>query len=319
MATLFFEILPQIYHNFGDIIELLYKRGDFVDFREIHITQPSQLKYRNECVSIRTNDQLIDRIPLSEINTIVVDSPQVIFSERFLLGCQEKHVNLILTDKRHQPISMVTKPRVYDQMSWSDSIKSLVWQVVVRAKLQHQAMLLSYLNLPSFTLPDFGVKITDSIEALSAKTTFRQLFGDDFVRDRDLHDVNQVLNYGYSLLAHYLTTEIVSHGYLPALGVHHHSNDNDCNLAWDLVEPFRFVIDKYGFDHQHQSMNVLMRSNLIDLLNIGITFNGQHYETLSSCLDDYVALVLRTLSSGNLHDFKIGVGEDVMDAVIDHV
>lgn len=290
-----------------------------MDFREIHITQPAQLKYRNKCVSIRTNDQLIDSIPLSEINTIVVDSSRVIFSERFLVGCQKNHVNLVLTDKRHQPVSMTTKPRVHNQINWSDSIKSLVWQVIVRAKLSHQAMLLSYLKLPSFTLPDFGIEITDSIEALAAKTTFRQLFGNGFVRDRDLHDVNQILNYGYSLLAHYLTTEIVSYSYVPALGIHHHSNDNDCNLAWDLVEPFRFVIDKYAVDHQHQEMNVLMRSNLIDLLNIGITFNGQHYETLSSCLNDYVALVLRTLNSGNLHDFKIEVGKDVMDAVIDHV
>lgn len=290
-----------------------------MDFREIHITQPAQLKYRNEGVLIRTNDWLIDSIPLSEINTIVVDSSQVIFSERFLVGCQENNVSLVLTDKKHQPVSMTTKPRIHDQMNWSNSIKSLIWQEIVRAKLRHQAMLLSYLKLPSFTLPDFGVEVTDSIEALAAKNTFRQLFGDDFVRDRDLHDVNQVLNYGYSVLAHYLTTEIVSHGYLPAVGIHHHSDDNKCNLSWDLVEPFRFVIDKYAFDHQHQSMNVLMRSNLIDLLNIGITFNGQHYETLSSCLDDYVALVLKTLSSGNLHGFKIEVKRDVMDAVIDHV
>lgn len=290
-----------------------------MDFREIHITQPAQLKYRNEGVSIRTNDRLIDSIPLNEINTIVVDSPQVIFSERFLVGCQENNVNLVLTDKKHQPVSMTTKPRIHDQMNWSNSIKSLVWQEIVRAKLRHQAMLLSYLELPSFSLPNFGIEITDSIEALAAKTTFRQLFGDDFVRDRDLHDVNQVLNYGYSVLAHYLTTEIVSHGCLPAVGIHHHSNDNRFNLSWDLVEPFRFVIDKYAFDHQHQSMNVLIRSNLIDLLNIGITYNGQHYETLSSCLDDYVTLVLKTLSSGNLHDFKIEVGKDVMDAVIDHV
>ena len=70
-----------------------------MDFREIHITQPSQLKYRNKCVSIRTNDQLIDLIPLSEINTIVVDSAQVIFSEPFLIGCQKNHVNLVLTDE----------------------------------------------------------------------------------------------------------------------------------------------------------------------------------------------------------------------------
>lgn len=290
-----------------------------MDFREIHITQPSQLKYRNKCVSIRTNDQLIDSIPLSEINTIVVDSSQVIFSERFLVGCQENNVNLVLTDKKHQPVLMTTKPRVHDQINWSDSIKALVWQTIVRSKLKNESMLLSYLKLRSFTLPDFGVEITDSIEALAAKTAFRQLFGDDFVRDRDVQDVNQILNYGYSLLAHYLTTEIVSHGYLPALGTHHHSSDNDCNLAWDLVEPFRFLIDKYAFDHQHQEMNVLMRSNLIDLLNIGITFNGQHYETLGSCLNDYVVFVLRTLSSGNLHDFKIEVGKDALDEIIDHV
>ena len=63
-----------------------------MDFREIHITQPAQLKYRNKCVSIRTNDRLIDSIPLNEINTIVVDSPQVIFSERFLLTAPKENL-----------------------------------------------------------------------------------------------------------------------------------------------------------------------------------------------------------------------------------
>lgn len=91
-------------------------------FREIHITQPAQLKYRNKCVSIRTNDQLIDRIPLSEINTIVVDSPQVIFSERFLLACQENNVNLVLTDKNHRLVSMTTRPRIHDQINFAVNI-----------------------------------------------------------------------------------------------------------------------------------------------------------------------------------------------------
>lgn len=93
-----------------------------MDFREIHITQPAQLKYRNEGVSIRTNDRLIDSIPLNEINTIVVDSPQVIFSERFLVGCQENNVNLILTNKKYQPVSMTTKPRIHDQIKFVVSI-----------------------------------------------------------------------------------------------------------------------------------------------------------------------------------------------------
>ena len=93
-----------------------------MDFREIHITQPAQLKYRNKCVSIRTNDRLIDSIPLNEINTIVVDSPQVIFSERFLVGCQENNVNLVLGDKKHQPVSMTTKPRIHDQIKFAVNI-----------------------------------------------------------------------------------------------------------------------------------------------------------------------------------------------------
>ena len=101
-----------------------------MDFREIHITQPSQLKYRNEGVSIRTNDRLIDSIPLNEINTIVVDSPQVIFSERFLVGCQENNVNLILTDKKNQPVLMTTKPRIRDQMKFAVNIMFRFYLVV---------------------------------------------------------------------------------------------------------------------------------------------------------------------------------------------
>lgn len=173
---------------------------------------------------------------------------------------------LALFNKRHQPVSMTTKPRLYDQMGWSESVKSLVWQSIVRSKLKHESMLLSYLNLPSFTLLNFGVEITDSIEALAAKTTFYQLFGADFVRDRDLRDVNQILNYGYSLLAHYLTTEIVSHGYLPALG---------------------FSPQKVMADLAKQNQDISYRPQELALMTWALTYVQQRYLYQQLNLDYY--------------------------------
>ena len=52
------------------------------------------------------------------------------------------------------------------------------------------------------------------------------------------------LNYGYSIILSSFTREIVANGYITQLGLFHDNMFNQFNLASDLMEPFRPLVDK---------------------------------------------------------------------------
>ena len=54
---------------------------------------------------------------------------------------------------------------------------------------------------------------------------------------------NSVLNYGYAIVRAALARALVTSGFVPALGIHHHSQLNAFNLTDDLIEPFRPCVD----------------------------------------------------------------------------
>ena len=80
-------------------------------------------------------------------------------------------------------------------------------------------------------------------EGHAAKVYFNALFGMDFTRSTDI-PVNAALNYGYSLILSAFNREITANGYLTQLGIFHDNMFNQFNLASDLMEPFRILIDR---------------------------------------------------------------------------
>ncbi|MFR8248908.1 MAG: CRISPR-associated endonuclease Cas1 [Lachnospiraceae bacterium] len=53
----------------------------------------------------------------------------------------------------------------------------------------------------------------------------------------------QALNYGYSLLLSTFNRCVVANGYITQLGLFHDNVFNQFNLACDLMEPFRPIVD----------------------------------------------------------------------------
>ena len=72
----------------------------------------------------------------------------------------------------------------------------------------------------------------------------RALFGTAFVRAPHADATNNALDYGYSILLSHTACRIAAKGYLNQVGIHHHSKTNPYNLACDLMEPFRPLIDR---------------------------------------------------------------------------
>jgi CRISPR-associated endonuclease Cas1 subtype II len=79
-------------------------------------------------------------------------------------------------------------------------------------------------------------------EGHAAKVYFNALFGKDFSR-KQLNDINAGLNYGYSIILSMFSREIVKNGCITQIGIKHSNYFNQYNLASDLMEPFRVIID----------------------------------------------------------------------------
>ena len=83
----------------------------------------------------------------------------------------------------------------------------------------------------------------DNIEAQSAVIYFSGLFGTHFRRKEENNAINIHLNYAYSVMRSAVARSLVLHGWLPQLGLFHHSELNAFNLADDFIEPFRPLVD----------------------------------------------------------------------------
>lgn len=110
-------------------------------------------------------------------------------------------------------------------------------------------------------------------EGHAAKVYFNALFGKNFSRT-DESTTNAALNYGYSIILSSFTREIVANGYMTQLGLFHNNMFNQFNLASDLMEPFRILIDrkvvnmnldKFELSEKLELVNVLNESVIIDM------------------------------------------------------
>ena len=79
-------------------------------------------------------------------------------------------------------------------------------------------------------------------EGHAAKVYFNALFGMNFTRTAE-SVTNAALNYGYSLLLSAFNRCVVANGYITQLGLFHDNVFNQFNLACDLMEPFRPIVD----------------------------------------------------------------------------
>ena len=82
------------------------------------------------------------------------------------------------------------------------------------------------------------------MEAQASAYYFPQVMGRSFSRSQEGW-ANAALDYGYAVMRGVCARALVAHGMLPTIGIFHSSEQNAFNLADDLIEPFRPVVDLY--------------------------------------------------------------------------
>lgn len=110
------------------------------------------------------------------------------------------------------------------------------------------------------------------------------------------------MNYGYAVLLSAVNREVVSRGYLTQCGICHHSEYNEFNLACDLMEPFRPVVDRMVDEWIGAEFDSGARRMLGDLMNTMVGYRGGAYK-LGSVVSLFVQDCINALNK------KIGVDE----------
>lgn len=254
-------------------------------WRSLLMTRPGYLSVKHSSLCIRQQDDEV-HVSLEDIVAIVLDNSQLVLTAQLLSALSQRNIALITVDETHIPngvlLSYLPHSRAVKvmrrQMALGRSQKKRLWQDIVRQKLLNQASVLKSLSADSeanlLTMMSQKVKSgdPDNYEAQASQTYFKTLFGKGFVRRKD-NLINAALNYGYSIIRSLIARHLVGYGFLPALGLHHCSEQNVFNLADDLIEPYRPHIDfeviqllRY-FEAEAQDLTTTLKASLVQILH----------------------------------------------------
>lgn len=100
------------------------------------------------------------------------------------------------------------------------------------------------------------------------------LFGLDFTRTED-NVINSALNYGYSIILSAFTREVVMNGYITQLGIFHDNMFNQFNLASDLMEPFRVLVDRQVLTMPLEEFEHEEKMQFVNILNQEVQIDGK--------------------------------------------
>ena len=246
-----------------------------MSWRTVVISNSAKLDYQMGYLVVRRED--IKKIHLSEISILIVENTAVSLTAALLSELVKKKIKVIFCDEKRNPSSELipyygchdTSAKVRKQIVWSEDIKKAVWTEVVSEKIRKQAEHLSERNKnEAEMLYDYikEIQFADETnrEGHAAKVYFNALFGKDFTRTEE-NSINAALNYGYGIILSCFTREVAANGYITQLGLFHDNMFNQFNLASDLMEPFRILIDRKVVGMMPEKFE---HDEKIDILNI---------------------------------------------------
>lgn len=246
-------------------------------------------------------------IPINHINTLIIESEQVTITSALMLHLIENNIKVIFCDKKHNPCfetipyhsNTYTPTRLIEQIEWDNELKEDTWCNILRTKIRNQALLLSQLGFSEYIqLLEFADQLnmenSVELEARAAKIYFHHLFGHNFNR-RTSSNINEALNYGYSIILSNINRIIIAYGYNTCLGLNHHNMKNHFNFSCDIIEPFRPFIDKIVFENIGSVFDKNYKRKLISVTSEEVIYNDSLIK-IENALELFVLAILKIMN-----------------------
>ena len=285
-----------------------------MSWRTVVISRSAKLDYQMGYMVVRSSGET-NQIYLRDIRMVIIESTAVSITAALLCELVHHKIKVVFCDEKRNPSSELMpyygshdcSGKLRTQMTWSDEIKKEVWTEIVTEKIRKQAehlreyelseedMLMGYLE---------EIQIGDETnrEGHAAKVYFNALFGSGFSRTLDCFE-NAALNYGYSILLSSFTREIVNNGYLTQIGLFHDSQDNPFNLASDLMEPFRPIVDRVVRNMDLLKFEHDEKMKLVDISNHRVRINDRD-EYVSNAIQIYCRSIFDAINRRDLSEIQ---------------
>lgn len=268
------------------------------------ISNVAKLDYQIGYLVVR--GQETTRIHLNEIKTLIIESTAVSMTAYLLSELTKNKVKVIFCDEKRNPSSELlpcygshdTSLKLRNQIKWDEIRKKEVWTQIVKEKILQQAVLLQSLSKEEYRMlvsyaeeMEFGDETNR--EGHAAKVYFNAMFGKQFTRTEEC-PLNAALNYGYSILLSMFNREIVSNGYLTQLGLFHENMFNPFNLASDLMEPFRPIVDELVWKMEPECFETEEKREILQMVNREVSIAGRR-EVLDNAVKIYCKSIFDVL------------------------
>ncbi|MGK4145293.1 type II CRISPR-associated endonuclease Cas1 [Weissella paramesenteroides] len=286
-------------------------------FRTVIITKHCKVSYKAGKIVLQTDNDM-QMIPLSDINILLLGTPQSVITGHAVMKLIENGVKLIFSDQKGIPVGEINgygghnqrNNHIKQQFKWPQYKRYLLWQKIIMNKILLQKNCLESFNLNTAGFDQLILDMEEgdnsNREAVAARMYFPRLFGQKFNRKDESDNVNAKLNFGYQVLLSAMAREIHISGYLTELGIHHDSLNNEWNLASDLMEPFRPLVDRIVKNNMTGDLDRNIKIQLVDCLNDEILFNG-HQSIVTNAMHELVRVATQYLSNSQVEDIELEI------------
>ena len=262
-------------------------------WRVVAIENPARLSVRDNQLVIAQGME--STLPIEDIDALILDNYGSTITTNLLTSLATKGTTTVICDEKHLPASVLLPYSQHSrqakvsrqQLSMSQPLKKQLWQQIIISKITNQADVLRARGLDDFTLRSLANDVksgdTSNRESIAARIYFDQILGDATRRKPIWH--NAALNYGYAMVRSHIARHIAARGLVASQGLFHHNELNSFNLADDLIEPYRAVVDMYILENvapHHTgdpdcSLTKHDRQLAIDILNYYVIMNGKKF------------------------------------------
>lgn len=247
-------------------------------------------------------------ISLCDIDTVIFSHNKLVITIPLLSKLIENNINVIICDERNDPVgvfqsfnthSLVFK-RLKEQLEWKITRKKKLWKVIIEDKIQSEIDVLTLNKTAEDKIKQLRI-YKNSVynddqtnrEAAAARYYYSLLFGAGFTRDDD-SQINYALNYGYKILASYISKCIVSRGLITQLGIYHIGESNPFNLTYDFIEPLRSIIDIWVKENVDDKFNTFLKTELIGIMQFKVSIDGKWNrlsDAIEIIIDSYIGFL----------------------------
>ncbi|WP_245911429.1 type II CRISPR-associated endonuclease Cas1 [Paraliobacillus ryukyuensis] len=275
-------------------------------WRIIHISNVDQLSLQLDNLKVKKADDEV-RVPLRDIFAIVIEDLTCKLTSRLMIELSKNNILVLLCNQKYlpecivQPVSghALQYRQMVKQLNWGTDLKADLWKKIIQKKILNQAEVMKRNDIEKnrvFKLKELATNVEtedkSNMEGQAARIYFNSFFDENYTRSNPNYIENAALDYGYAIVHSAIARTVVAKGLISGLGIFHKGERNPHNLASDIIEPFRPIIDYFVVKQPPEGyLSKDYRIQLINLLHAKVVINSKLQTLIRSieiCIDSFL-------------------------------